>query len=427
MTIILIYSLLITFYIDQVIGGIGLSSHMKGLSLNNLNVYLLFFMWIISMLKGKRRSIIIPNNINRYLFLMGFIVFISIFIKILYAEVPNISIKSEIMQFKQWLNPVLLFFILFNIVNDKETCDVILLGLCFLILSLILTQVFATYGLSSYRAETINMRGRVGGFGAAGEYAISLVLLFPLFLSVTLFEKKRGLFRIICIILIPLALLGIINSGSRNGAVSLLISITVYAILLKRNRILGITQISLLAIGMVVVGIFSFIVAPDNVKIMFRERFDPINSEDINEYSSGRFKNWENGYRLFMDSPLIGHGQNTYKILNIIKRWNGQLHALDAHNEYLKHLVEYGIIGLFVFCLIFVKILKKMQASIRNTNNSWQRQLYISYVAGLCGYMSGIFATNTGPSLNIFWIYTAIVYKYTFFQEVKSEKLFYRS
>ena len=422
MKLILIYSLIITFYIDQVIGEVDLNNIMRGLSLNNLNVYLLFVLWMISIMKSKRGSILIQNNINKYILLMGFVVFMSIFVKILYAEVPNISIKSEIIIFKQWLDPVLLFFILFNIVDNKETCDGVLLGLCFLILLFILAQLFATYGFLSLNAKRIYNYGRTGGFGAPGEYAITLVLFLPMFLSGILLKNKKSVFRIICMILVPLILVSLINVGSRNGALSLLICMIVFGILLKRYRIFSVTKITLMAIGMLVVGIFSFIVSPDNVKVMVRERFDPINSENINKYTSGRYNTWVNGFRFFMDSPLIGHGQNTYSILNQKKKWKGNTHGVDAHNEYLKHLVEYGIIGLFVFCIIFIKIIKKMLSSIRNTNNSWQRQLYISYVSGLCGYMCGIFATNTGPSLYIFWIYTAIIYKYAFFEQEVNDK-----
>ena len=58
------------------------------------------------------------------------------------------------------------------------------------------------------------------------------------------------------------------------------------------------------------------------------------------------------------------------------------------------------------------------------------KNLYISYIAGLCGYMAGMFATNTDPSLIIFWIYTAVIYKYAQLDmdrketsEVKSESV----
>ena len=114
---------------------------------------------------------------------MGLIVFMSIFVKILYAEIPDISIKSEIIHFKQWLDPVLLFFILFNIVDNKETCDRSFIRFVFFIITIHFNTTFCNIRFNKLQSRTINIsiQGRAGGFGAAGEYAISLVLLFPFF------------------------------------------------------------------------------------------------------------------------------------------------------------------------------------------------------------------------------------------------------
>jgi len=120
MKIIFIYLLLFTFYIDQVMGSVGFS-HMKGFSLFNLNLYLLLIVWLFAIV--QRRKIFMPNNINKLLILMGLVVLMSIFVKILRNEIPNISIMNEVLGFKAWLNPVLLFFILFNIIDDEETCN----------------------------------------------------------------------------------------------------------------------------------------------------------------------------------------------------------------------------------------------------------------------------------------------------------------
>ena len=62
MKLILIYSLIITFYIDQVMGEVHLNNIMMGLSLNNLNVYLLIVLWMISIMKNQRGSIILHEQ-----------------------------------------------------------------------------------------------------------------------------------------------------------------------------------------------------------------------------------------------------------------------------------------------------------------------------------------------------------------------------
>ena len=135
MRIILIYLVFLTFYINQVIGAVGFS--IKGFSLFNLNIYLLLFLWVAVAL--KRKKIFLSNNVNKYIILLGVIVLASIFVKILRGEIPNISIRAEITGLKQWINPVLLFFILFNIIENEETCNRTLWGLCFLVIATILS------------------------------------------------------------------------------------------------------------------------------------------------------------------------------------------------------------------------------------------------------------------------------------------------
>ena len=96
----------------------------------------------------------------------------------------------------------------------------------------------------------------------------------------------------------------------------------------------------------------------------------------------------------------------------ILSQIRGYRYYAAPHNEYLKHLAEHGLIGLIVFLLIFFKIFQNIWQSLETTTDPWGKQLYISYIAGFCGYMAGMFATNTGPSLYLFWIYTAVIYKY---------------
>ena len=417
MKIFFIYTLLITFYIDQVLGAAGISHIMRGLSLKNFNIYLLFIVWLISIMKRDRKSIFIPNSTNKYIFIMCIIVLMSIFVKILHSEI-KINIKYEFILFKGWFDPVFIFLILYNIVANRDTCNRVLFGLSLLNFALILTQLSATYGYSEYRAETIIQNSRAGGFGAPGEFAISLVLFLPFFLSQVILANKNRLLKIYFIFLVVLNFVGLVNAGSRNGAVSLFICITVYAVLLIRNRILGFIPITLMFIGVIIAGICAFYVSPSNVKIVVSERFDPNSAKDLNKYTSGRTENWKDGLKLFFDSPIFGHGQNSYRQLKEVRKY---INTKAAHNEYLKHLVEYGIIGFIFYCLIYLSILINIKESIKHSISLRERLLYISYIAGFMGYTVGLFATNGGPSLYLFWIYTAIVYKYGYFNKERKE------
>ena len=316
MRLFLTYCVLFTFYCDEVIGSLGYAQF-KGLSVFNLNIYLLLVVWAFDLF--TRRKILQPINLNKYIALLGFIILSSIFVKIFRAEIPNISIKNEILTFKQWLDPVILFVIFFNIIDDKETCKKMLLSLCFLLIALILTQLLAIYGITDYQAEKVINKGRIGGFSAAGTYAISLVLLYPFVLSGGIIIKDNKLIKICCTILIPLIFLGLVGAGSRNGAISLIISMIAYMILLKRNKVIGIFTIMILFSTIISVGILAYFIAPENTTMKISERFNPYNSKNIKSYSSGRTEVWANGWKLFKDSPIFGHGRDTYAVLSQLR------------------------------------------------------------------------------------------------------------
>ena len=395
MKIILIYSVLFTFFINEVVGHLDI---FRGLSLFNLNIYLLLFAWAWKV--AQTREIYESNNVNKYMILLIIVVLVSISVKMLRGEMPDLSIMHELILFKSWLNPMLLFFILYNIIDDEKTCNQILLGLYCLFLALILNQFAAIFGLTAYKAGYIAKTGRAGGFSAPGTYAITLVLFFPFVLSGarSLLYKRSNLFKIGCIVLVFLTLVAIVCAGSRNGVVSFFVSMLVYLMILKREKIMGFIPIIFLIITMIVIGVTAFAVTPSSVKEIVIERFVPGDSyaTDINEYTSGRIGLYKSGLKFFAERPLLGHGQSFF----------------SAHNEYLRYLVEYGIVGLVVYLLIFFKIFQNIWHSLKTTTSAWRKQLYISYIAGFLGYMTGLSATNAGPSIVIFWIYTTTILKY---------------
>ena len=406
MRIIPIYLVFITFIIDQALGKVGFS--VKGLSLFNLTIYLLMFVWALDVII-KKQKIFQTNNVNKNLILMILIVVLSIPIKMYHGEIPGISIKSEIIDFKQWINPILLFFIFFNIINDKKTCNRALFSLCLVFVVAILLQLSATFGITHYAAQSIDEHGRAGGFAAAGVFAVSLVLLLPFALSGSFLMKKGSLFKVGCIVLLFLTLMGLVNAGSRNGALSFLVGMLVYLLILKREKIMGMLPIVFLIIMVVFVGAMAFVVSPPSVKKVVIERFNPSTSEDLEHYSSGRLLLWANGLKLFMERPVLGHGQDSFEMLSVLR---GFFYVSAPHNDYLRCLVEFGIVGLAVFLLIFFKIFQNVWQSFNATTSPWEKLLYLSYISGFFGYLTGMFFTNMGAARYIFWIYTAIIYKY---------------
>jgi len=117
MRIILIYFLLFAFWAELALG-VKLT-HIKGFSLFNLSIYLLLFAWGYTIL--TKRRLYESNNINKYIIFLSLVVLCSILVKYSLGEIYYISIKEEVITFKKWVTPLIIFFLLYTIIDDEKT------------------------------------------------------------------------------------------------------------------------------------------------------------------------------------------------------------------------------------------------------------------------------------------------------------------
>jgi len=383
MAVIVVYIFLFVFWAEQVLG-LGFSQ-IKGLSFLNVSYYLLLVAWALKII--KTRKLFEPNDVNKYLILMIFVVLASIPIKILLDEIPNISVMKEIINAKSWTNPLILFFILVNIIDNEKTWNNIQLGL---VLFLLLT-VLST------------------GFAEANQYAGFLVLFIPLLLSFFL-NQKSSLPKAISAFFLFLTLMGLFVAGSRGGVLSFLLSMIVYLLILKREKMIRIATVISVVLTLLVVGGISFIVVPPNVREGITTKFDPSGSDDLADYTSGRLDFVANGIKLFSESPIFGHGQQTFIPLSKLR---GFPKIANSHNDYILHAVQYGSIGLVIFVMIFTKVFQHVWHHLNITTDFWSKYLYASYLAGFLGYAFSMLSVNMFAPRYLFWMYTAIIYKYS--------------
>lgn len=380
-------------------------THIPGLSFFNLIIYIFLFMWAFSVVKN--RKIVEPHKVNKYLLLMVLVMLVAILTKILRGEISNVSLFKEFVYVKSWTNPILLFFVLFNIVDDEKTCTRALLGLIALLAITVSSQFLGAFGIIEYDAATLARRGRAAGLGDINDYASFLVLFIPLLLSSFLF-KRRASIKSATGILLVLSFSGLIITGSRGGVLSFFISMLIYFLLLYREKIVNLRKIILLCMMLTVVSGVVLLILPSRVTEAVIARFDPAQSESLHDLTSGRTLIWSCGLRLFMESPIFGHGNGAFLPL-VEKKFSIRC---VAHNQYLEHLVNYGIIGLSILLMIFFKLFQYVWNQIQATRDIWNKQLYISYIAGFCGYVFSLLSINSSASRYPFWIFAAIICKY---------------
>jgi O-antigen ligase len=402
--ILLIYFLLFTFLVERSLGFKLTQS--SGLSLMNLSIYLLLVAWLYKI--ALKRKILISNNINKYLILIMFIGLFSIFFKYWEGEVQIRTLVGEFKYLKTWSNPFILFFVILNIINDKTTCKNAILGMLVLMVFSVLNMLMDKFGfpLFSLIKHTSFIDDRMAGFGNPNAYAIYLTLFLPIVLTFILFGKNI-LIKAINAIIYVVTITGLFITGSRGGFVSLLISLFVYFSMAKKDKLLSTHTILLIGALLGLFVFVGFLAAPPETKSVVIERFDPRNSEDFGDFTSGRTERWHTGLQLFFEKPIFGHGQGTY--------------VSHSHNAYLSWMIQYGMVGLIAYLMIFTKVFFHAWQHYRTSSDVWLKQLYMSYLSGFTGWMVAMFSGALGTPFYMFWVYTAIMYRYPLLETIPSQ------
>ena len=70
-----------------------------------------------------------------------------------------------------------------------------------------------------------------------------------------------------------------------------------------------------------------------------------------------RFRLWKNTMPFFFEKPILGHGLSSFQVLSRDIQGLSLLPAPEAHNDYLKILIETGAIGLIIYISVYLKLL----------------------------------------------------------------------
>ncbi len=400
LTVIFFYFFLLVFWLENVMG--LKISNIHGLSLLNIALYALLVVWAINII--KKRKIFNSGKLNGYLIILFFIVAFSIPVKYILNELPHDSLTQELIYLKAWLNPVILFFVLYNTLDNDKNCKLILNGLIFFFIVTVISTIGEATGIIQIGKLKIVQESRSAGFAEPNQYAAYLVLFLPLFFSITLFSS--GWKKIYSITIICLACISILITGSRGGIISLIFTIITYLYIFTSQKLLRIKKLLLIfIIGIPVLGTSAFFLTPANVRHNVIERFNPNMTSNTYKFTSGRTVLWKNSFELFLESPFWGHGQET--IIPLMKKkfpiWG------NSHNDYLLYLVEYGIIGLAAFLLILFSLFKESWINSLFCNDKWIQILSLSYFAGLSGFALAMFGVNIIKPRFLFWAYSAVI------------------
>ena len=182
------------------------------------------------------------------------------------------------------------------------------------------------------------------------------------------------------------------------GSVALTLSRSAYAALVIVVFVVGMRRKRLL-IGLSAVGTAIILAAP-RVLLRVTDLINPREGDNTGNSLLGRLEIWSGEFELFRQRPFLGHG------------WGYTLASQEkaSHNDYLRLMVEGGIVGLVTIVALMGSLLRAAWTASRR-----RVDLPRAYLGLAIGYVIDSAVTNTigkGAFQFYFWLMTAIALRW---------------
>jgi len=230
--------------------------------------------------------------------------------------------------------PAVVAVMAFNILEDARSrhqfIGHLLIAGCLFSLVAIYQQIFGGAALDEDRMRA----------AATFENPNGLAIYLVMTVSVALYSFKNEVFsKKILLLGLVVLVLGILCTGSRKGVITAGLTFFLFFWIFKKYNLLFI-------FSLLFVVFCTLFITYTNLSTRF--------STDRMEYElSARFTVVPLGFRMLADHPLLGLGYDGFAD-NLQKYVPRAEEARKPHNEYIDHLVSYGLVGACPFFLLFL-------------------------------------------------------------------------
>ena len=328
--------------------GSGLSKLLK-FDISKFFLVLVTLLFVYRILKRKIRVDCIPTT---YLVYIGFVILHTIIFS--FILFPNELFSLTVAEEYKLVGLIRFFFMLsYSIllavsIKEKKQIRVLLLGY-------IIGYLVSFFIGMFYLIELIGTPGfRIsGGFENPNSFGVSsIIFIFSVF-YIYIISKKRNL--ILYLVLLLTGIFGLLLSESRSALLGLTVGVIgVFMKFITNRRIL--TILILVTIAFVV----SYILfVPKELKKSLGKRFDI--AQRIESGHESRIFVWTDYMKNIHKYALQGYGRGRVTKItedNYTSRTN-----YATHNKYLNVLAEFGVLGLFLFLVMFRSLYLKITSS----------------------------------------------------------------
>lgn len=266
----------------------------------------------------------------------------------------------KLLAVRDWLNyamPAVFYLLILENINDlREVNRLLKFSLFFFIPSMIVgiwqsifgtPQVAEEIGeLGKGIADTARYLNRIEGLGGSNKFGTQLVY----FLLLTVFFFFEMSHKLIYSTLFLIMLFLLFNTYSRSAWAGFVLAFSMVGALRYQKFYL---------VFLILIVCFLLLVSPVTERLMFRLQ------EDASV--TARYELAKLGWEFFKEAPILGHGLGSFRVLSGMTTSRkkalqydviGGLGGSAAHNEYIRIIVEGGIITLIIYLVLIYKALK---------------------------------------------------------------------
>ncbi|WP_304511752.1 O-antigen ligase family protein [Desulfobacula sp.] len=373
---------------------------------HNLADFLLISLVIGWVLKAGRenRSIFKSSPVNVVVMLMVLGSIINLIRGYTFMALPSDINLTRLMAWKNYMILPLLYFIALNNINTEKFVKWILICVCFTMLAMDF-NFYSTFRWirADHYSDSIRISGSFSFLGP-NELGIFYSMYTFLLLGISYFIEDKKL-RYLVLFVCACNFYPIMYSYSRSAYMCTAVGFLSLG-LLKDRRLL------ILLFGLIF--FYSFILpnsVVERIDMTFLNKTEVsekkvqssmVNVGGISVDTVGRKELWEKARNYFKREPLLGIGFDTFR----------HREGMITHSLYYKTLAEQGLVGMTIFVIFIIVLLRQSYKLFRHSKNKLGQGIGLGFFMSIIMHLVGSVGGDQSLYYNlmaIYWLFMGIV------------------
>ena len=305
------------------------------------------------------------------------------------AGISLAPVSSEL-EWLRWLGYIALAIAAAGSLDSPQSLRVFCAVLAvagFLIAAMGIAQYLTAEGRLYWVWKLENGGRMFGPYVNRNHFAGLMELWCPLALGMTLLPEYRLAQRWFWAVLALVMGAAVMLSGSRGGAISLVVAVVVFTLLVAAQRA-GRRAVLWLLVAMLFT--VSGVLALERGELL--QRYEAVlrphqyQQEDAAAY---RFAAWKDTFTLIRQTPVIGSGLDTFATrFPAVRSFATDLVWTQAHNDFLQFLAETGLIGGLLALWMFGAGARETMRNLARTSGTATGALLAAVAAGCIGFLA---------------------------------------